>query len=53
MKIPFEEEPEVLDENDPEIKEEIFQTLKFMGTKPASIRDPFEAAEYAEWLERS
>ena len=49
----FEDDPEPLDENDPEVKEELFQTMKHMGTNPSELKDPVEAAEYAEWLGKS
>jgi hypothetical protein len=49
----FEEEPEPLDENDPQVKEELFETMNMMGVKPVDVADAEEAKEYAEWLAKS
>jgi hypothetical protein len=48
----FEEEPEVLNEDDPAVKLELFETMKFMGTTPNDLADPKEAKEYEEWLKK-
>ena len=45
------EDPEPHDEDDPEYKEEIFATMKFMGRKPENVtNDPKFAEEYRVWL---
>ena len=49
----FEEEPEVLNEDNPAVKLELFETLKSMGTSPDRLVDPREAKEYEEWLEKN
>jgi len=47
------EDPEPHDENDPEYKEEMFETFKYMGLKPEDLRqDKKYAAEYAAWLKK-
>ena len=52
-KAMFEEEPEVLNEDDPAVKLELFETMKFMGTTPKDLADPRDAKEYEEWLKKS
>jgi len=49
---PFHEDPEPGDENDPEYKEEMFETFKYMGWKPEQLRDPKDQKEYADWLKK-
>jgi hypothetical protein len=51
-KLDPEEDPELGDENDPEYKEEMFETYLYMGWKPTDLRDPKDQKEYAEWLEK-
>lgn len=47
----YEEDPPFRDENDPEYKEELFRTFKYLGWRPEDLTtDPVWAAEYAEWL---
>ena len=43
-------DPELHDENDPEYREEMFETFRVLGWKPADIRDSDYAVKYAEWL---
>lgn len=51
---PLQEDPEPPDENDPEFKEEMFETYKEMGWRPEDLKNPQDAEEYAAWLkERS
>lgn len=52
MKKMFEEEPGVLNEDDPAVKLELFETMKAMGTAPKDIVDAQEAREYEQWLKR-
>ena len=47
------ENPDPLDDSDPEYMEEIFETYKYMGWTPEMIRDPQEREEYAAWLNES
>lgn len=47
----FEQEPEPLDENDPEVREEMFETLKYIGARPEDLPDPEERKQYAAWFE--
>jgi hypothetical protein len=44
------DDPKLGDEEDPEYREEMFRTYRFMGTRPEQLHDPAFAAEYAEWL---
>jgi hypothetical protein len=48
-------DPEPLDENDPEVKEEMFETYKFMRVAPEDLKTASEEErrEYAEWLAAS
>jgi hypothetical protein len=47
-------DPEPSDENDPEVKLETFETMKFMGTKPEDIvNEPEFAEEYRVWLDQN
>lgn len=48
--LPYDDDPELGDECDPEYTEEIFETMKSMGWEPEKLPDPKERAEYAEWL---
>jgi hypothetical protein len=48
---PYQEDPELGDENDPEYKQEMFETFKVMRWTPDEITDPQYRKEYAEWLE--
>lgn len=50
---PYDEDPELGDEDDPEYKEEIFETMKSMGWGPEKLTDPAEREEYAEWLKNN
>ena len=52
-KAMFEEEPGVLNEHNPVVKRELFETLKFMGTTPKDLADPKDAKEYEEWLKKN
>lgn len=52
MGRPYEDDPVPGDENDPEYREELFETFKAMRTKPEEIVDKRMAKEYAEWLEK-
>ena len=46
-------DPEPGNEDDPEYKEELFNTMKAMGWKPEDLtNNPKGAAEYARWLKR-
>jgi hypothetical protein len=46
------DDPEPLDENDPEVKREMFETHKHRGMKPDELlgSTPEYRQEYAEWL---
>ncbi len=46
----YDEDPELEDENDPEFKEEMFQTFKHMGWTPDDLKNPGDKQEYAAWL---
>jgi hypothetical protein len=46
----FGEESGPLDEGDPEVQEEMFQTMKFMGAEPKDLVDAEEREQYAAWL---
>jgi hypothetical protein len=46
----FEEEPEPIDEDSVEIQEELFETMKSMGTTPQDIAVADEARQYEDWL---
>jgi hypothetical protein len=46
----FQEYPAPLDEEDPEVQEEIFETLRAMRTLPEQLPDPLERRDYAAWL---
>lgn len=48
----FRDDPELGDENDPEYKEEMFQTYKAMEWKPEDLKHPEDQGEYADWLQR-
>jgi hypothetical protein len=52
MKIPYEEDPELGDEDDPEYQEEMFKTFQSMCWTPDKIRDPEWRDLYAEWLKK-
>jgi hypothetical protein len=42
-----------LDETDPEVREELFATMRFMGDKPeAIVTDPEFRKDYAEYLKK-
>jgi hypothetical protein len=47
-------DPEPLDEDDPEVKEELFEQFKFSGTTPEELTNaPAEwRKEYAEYLRK-
>jgi hypothetical protein len=45
--------PDPLDDDDPEYKREIFETYKYMGWSPEEIEDRKEREEYAAWLNES
>lgn len=47
----FEEEPEPLDEDDPEVQHELFATMRVMGAKPEDLPDLKDRKGYADWLE--
>jgi hypothetical protein len=49
------DDPEPLDENDPETKEEMFSLHKYLGDKPEDLPGMTEEQrkEYAEWLEKN
>lgn len=49
----YEDDPEPLNEDDPETKEEIFQTSKALGVTPDCLEGATEEQrkEYAEWLQ--
>jgi hypothetical protein len=47
---PYKDEPELVDENDPAFREEMFQTFKHMKVKPEDLKEDRE--EYAAWLEK-
>jgi hypothetical protein len=49
----FEAEPEAIDEDDPEVENELFETMKEIGIKPSNLVDPRESARYGEWLKLS
>ena len=46
-------DPEPLDENDPEVLEEMFELHKYLNVKPEDLRTatPEYRAKYAAWLE--
>ena len=44
------EDPEFKDDTDPEYELELFETAKYLGWTPESMRDKAFAARYAEWL---
>jgi hypothetical protein len=44
------DDPAPLDENDPEVKLEMFETYKHMGSKPEDLGDGKLSRDYAEWL---
>ena len=46
------DDPEPLDEDDPEVKLEMFETHKYRGVKPEELTGatPEYRQEYAEWL---
>ena len=46
----FEEELGPLDEDDAEVKEEMFETMTYMGLEPKDLVDPQERQQYATWL---
>ena len=46
----FEEQPEPLDEEDPEVQDELFETLRVMGTKPEDLPDVEDRKDYTAWL---
>jgi hypothetical protein len=50
MKIPGYGDPELGNEDDPEYKEELFETYRDMGWKPEELTDAKYREEYAEWL---
>ena len=50
MQNSYEEDPEMGDENDPEYRNEMFETFKYMSVEPEELRDPALRAEYAAWL---
>jgi hypothetical protein len=45
---PYLDDPEPSDENDPEVKEEMFRTFQYMKIKPEELKEDQE--EYAAWL---
>jgi hypothetical protein len=46
----YDADPELGDENDPEYKEEMFRTFRFMGTKPEQLVDLISRRHTPEWL---
>ncbi len=46
---PYIEDPVPGDENDPEHKEEMFETFKSMGWTAEMLKDPKDKKEYADW----
>jgi hypothetical protein len=48
----FEEEPEVLNEDDPAVKLELFETPEVYGATSKDLGDPEDAKEYEEWLKK-
>jgi hypothetical protein len=51
IKPMFDEEPEPLDESDPEVEQEFFETMKEMGTPPEAIVDLAERERYQTFLD--
>ena len=47
-------DPEPLDEDDPEVMQELFAQLKFSGTKPEDLPGATkkQRKEYAAWLQK-
>ena len=46
----FDEEPKLLEESDPSVRNEMYRTMQLMGVRPEGVADQDEAAEYDEWL---
>ncbi len=46
----YPDDPELGDENDPEYKEQLFQTMRYMKTLKLENFDEKFAQEYKEWL---
>ena len=46
------DDPVPLDENDPEIQEEMFETFKDLGWGPLEIKDKKLRGLYEVWLQR-
>ncbi len=50
LKDMFAEEPEPLDENDPEVQEDLFNSLLFMNATPEEVKDKKLSKLYKKWL---
>ena len=46
------DDPKPPDEDDPEFKEEMFESFKYKGWKPEDLIDPKDRKEYGDWLKR-
>jgi hypothetical protein len=49
---PYDEDPELGDENNLEYKEELFRTFSEMGWTPQDLKNSKDQKEYAEWLNK-
>jgi hypothetical protein len=43
-------DPEPCDPNDPEIVNEVLESMRALGWKPEDLCNPEDARAYAEWL---
>ena len=49
---PYDEDPKLGDENDPEYKDEMFEAFLEMGWTPDQLVDPKDQKEYADWRQK-
>ena len=50
---PYNDDPELPDEDDPVFKLEMFELFKFRGTNPEKIVDEKFRDEYVNWLKEN
>jgi hypothetical protein len=46
----FDADPELIDEDDPDFRTQMFELFQSLGWKPEDLTDRQYAAKYADWL---